>query len=383
MARKLLACALLAAAVAGAVLLAPRSTATSALHAHAAAEVGAGVTRTFFIAADRVAWNYAPARRDLITGMPFGPAEGVFVKRGVHRIGSTYLKSLFRAYTDASFKHRAPVAPEWRHLGFLGPAIQAEVGDTIVVRFKNNTPYPASMHPHGVSYEKGSEGALYNDATAGKDKADDAVAPGATHTYVWHVPERAGPGPGDASSVMWMYHGHTNEVADSYAGLVGPIIVTRRGMARPDGSPKDVDRQFVALFEVVDENQSPYLARNIRRSARRPASVDREDDGFIESNLMHAINGYVYGDGPLFDMKRGERVRWYVMGMGTEVDLHSPHWHGNVITTPMGMRTDTASLLPGEMIQGDMEPDNPGVWLFHCHVNDHILAGMQARFRVE
>ena len=31
----------------------------------------------------------------------------------------------------------------------------------------------------------------------------------------------------------------------------------------------------------------------------------------------------------MISMKRGERVRWYVMGMGTEVDLHTPHWHGN------------------------------------------------------
>jgi FtsP/CotA-like multicopper oxidase with cupredoxin domain len=30
----------------------------------------------------------------------------------------------------------------------------------------------------------------------------------------------------------------------------------------------------------------------------------------------------------------------------------------------------------------DMVPDNPGTWLFHCHVNDHILAGMQATYTV-
>jgi FtsP/CotA-like multicopper oxidase with cupredoxin domain len=382
MARILLASAL-AAGVAGVVPLVPRSTATSAPHGHAATEGGDGTTRTFFIAADQVAWNYAPARRDLITGRRFGAAEDVFVKRGVHRIGSTYLKSLFRAYTDATFRRRAAVPAQWRHLGFLGPVIQAQVGDTIVVHFKNNTPFATGMHPHGVAYAKSSEGALYADGTSGRDKADDAVPPGGTHTYIWHVPERAGPGPGDASSVMWMYHGHTDEVADTYAGLLGPIIITRRGMARADGSPRDVDRQLVALFEVVDENQSPYLARNIRGYADRPRSVDVETDAFVESNLMHAINGFVYGNGPQFAMKRGERVRWYVMGMGTEVDLHSPHWHGNVITTSMGMRMDTVSLLPGEMVQADMTPDSPGVWLFHCHVNDHILAGMQSRFRVE
>ena len=70
-------------------------------------------------------------------------------------------------------------------------------------------------------------------------------------------------------------------------------------------------------------------------------------------------------------MRKGERVRWYLMGMGTEVDLHTPHWHGNTVTA-VGMRTDVVSLLPGSMIVADMVPDDPGTWLFHCHVNDHI-----------
>jgi hypothetical protein len=32
------------------------------------------------------------------------------------------------------------------------------------------------------------------------------------------------------------------------AGLLGPIIVTAKGKANPDGSPKDVNREFVASF---------------------------------------------------------------------------------------------------------------------------------------
>ena len=67
--------------------------------------------------------------------------------------------------------------------------------------------------------------------------------------------------------------------------------------------------------------------------------------------------------------------------MGTEVDLHTPHWHGNTLTTPMGMRMDMAELLPGSMLVLNMIPDNPGTWLYHCHVNDHILAGMMTDLR--
>ena len=55
--------------------------------------------------------------------------------------------------------------------------------------------------------------------------------------------------------------------------------------------------------------------------------------------------------------------------------------NGNTVTA-LGMRTDVVNLLPASMVVADMVPDAPGTWLFHCHVNDHITAGMLARFRV-
>jgi hephaestin len=269
-------------------------------------------------------------------------------------------------------------------LGVLGPVIRAEVGDTIKVVFKNNASFPFSIHPHGVFYQKNSEGAPYNDGTSGDKKNDDAVPPGKTHTYNWLVPERAGPGPMDPSSIIWAYHSHTDEVADTNAGLIGPMIITRKGMAKPDGSPIDVDREFVTLFSVLNENSSLYLDKNIQAFAGDPSSVNVDDEGFGESNLMHSINGYVFGNGPLdaMTMKKGERVRWYVMGLGTEVDLHTPHWHGNTLLWN-GMRSDMVELLPMSMKVLDMVPDDVGIWLFHCHVNDHLSAGMVTRFAVK
>jgi hephaestin len=345
------------------------------------ANAGPGTVRRYYIAADQVRWDYTPAGRNLITGKPFGDEENVFVKNGPDRIGSTYLKSVFREYTDATFTQLKPRPAEWEHLGDLGPVIRAEVGDTIEVVFKNQTPFPASMHPHGVAYAKSSEGAPYADGTSGADKADDHVATGDTVTYEWPVPERSGPGPMDGSSIMWMYHSHVDEAADTYAGLMGAIIVTRKGMARADGSPKDVDRELVVNFEVDDENASLWAGRNIAAFPGDPKSVEPDNDDFIESNLMHSINGYVYGNLPGLNMRVGEKVRWYVMAMGTEVDLHTPHWHGNTATW-MGMRTDVVSLMPAQMVVADMVPDGPGVWQYHCHVADHIAAGMQALYTV-
>ena len=259
--------------------------------------------------------------------------------------------------------------------------IRAQVGDTIKVVFRNACPFPASVHPHGVFYDKSSEGARYNDGTSGANDADDAVPTGGRHTYTWRVPDRAGPGPNDGSSVMWMYHSHTNEVADTYAGLMGPIEITARGMARTDGSPQDVDRGVFALFSVMNENNSPFLARNEHKYERPYHPTDPSDEDFAESNLMHSINGYVYGNQPMITVRKGERVRWYVMSMGTEVDLHTPHWHGNDVTVN-GMRMDVVNLLPASMVVADMVPDDDGIWLFHCHVNDHLTAGMLSRYQV-
>ena len=340
---------------------------------------GERADRTYYIAAETVIWDYAPDRHNKITGAPFGETENVFVQQSEDRIGSNYRKCVYRGYTDRTFTTVKPRPDSEAHLGFLGPVIRAEVGDTVQVVFRNNCNFPTSIHPHGVFYEKDSEGAPYADGTGKGDKHDDAVPPNGTHTYTWEVPERAGPAPMDGSSAMWMYHSHTDEITDVYAGLSGFLIVTAEGRANPNGSPEDVDREVFSLYEVVDENSSPYLDVNIRMFTL--GDVDKDDEGFIESNLMHAINGYVYGNGPMVTMRRGERVRWYLMGMGTEVDLHTPHWHGNTVTTH-GMRTDVANLLPASMSVADMQPDATGTWLFHCHVGDHISAGMQALYRV-
>jgi hephaestin len=99
----------------------------------------------------------------------------------------------------------------------------------------------------------------------------------------------------EGSSTMWMYHSHVDEAADTNAGLMGPMIVTRCGQARPDGSPIDVDRELVVNFSVMDENTSLWEETNRTALADPPVA---DDDGFIESNKMHSINGFVYGNLP-------------------------------------------------------------------------------------
>ena len=352
--------------------------------------------RMYYVAADEVDWDYAPGGVNKMMGMKFEGYSTVFTERGPSRIGSVYRKALYREYTDDTFTRLKPRLPEWEHTGILGPILRAEVGDTIRILFKNNATRPYSMHPHGVFYRKDSEGAPYDDGTSGTDKEDDAVPPGKTHLYTWEVPERAGPGPNDPSSIVWLYHSHTNELKDVESGLTGAMIITRKGMANADGRPKDVDREFVCLYLLFDENVSWYLDHNIQTFTTDPKSVkklefapvDNEGNfsglgsGSTVANAKFAINGYIYGTGPMMTMKKGERVRWYLVALGEQFSIHTPHWHGNVVLHD-GKRTDVVPLMQAQMETVDMVPDNPGIWMFHCHIDDHMDAGMVALYKVE
>jgi manganese oxidase len=226
--------------------------------------------------------------------------------------------------------------------------------------------------------------------------ANGLVPPGQMHTYVWNVPERAGPAEDDGSSVVWLYHSHNWEPRDVNAGLIGPMVITRHGMARPDGSPKDVDREFAVLFMLLDENVSHYLQHNVDAYVQDPKSVNKLDfipsdlegnlnfagQGFASANFKASINGYMFGNLPMPVMKRGEHVRWYVMTMGGQANLHTPHWHGNVVTVDKH-HTDIFSILPAQFVTADMVPDRVGTWMFHCHIDEHMEAGMMAMYQVQ
>ena len=101
-----------------------------------------GKTRTYYVAADEVTWNYAPSGRDEAMGMPFDSIAKVFTQSGPHQIGSIYKKAVYRQYTDGSFKTLKKRPADEAYLGILGPILRGEVGDTIRVVFRNNATHP-------------------------------------------------------------------------------------------------------------------------------------------------------------------------------------------------------------------------------------------------
>jgi FtsP/CotA-like multicopper oxidase with cupredoxin domain len=87
-----------------------------------------------------------------------------FRQHGPDRIGRVYRQAVHRVHR-LDIQEAEARGPNEERLGILGPGIRAEVGDTIKFVFKNNTRFPVSVHPHGVFYDKASEGAPYADGT--------------------------------------------------------------------------------------------------------------------------------------------------------------------------------------------------------------------------
>ena len=296
--------------------------------------------REYWIAAEKVSWDYAPSARNHIH-----PDEGL----GVWGDSLKYKKYRYIGYTDNTY---AVPLPQEDWMGILGPQIRGVVGDNIVVNFLNRTDRPLSMHPHGVLYSKDDEGA------DGHNKGAN-VLPGESYKYTWGVDEDSGPGPNDPSSIVWLYHSHVHGEEEMNLGLVGAIIITRKGMevSHSNPFPRDVDHEFISLFMIFNEENGE------------------------ESGLKHAINGRIFGNLNGYEVKIGDRVRWHVAALGNEQDNHTVHWHGQTVLN-QGHRTDVIEVLPASMVSVDMTPRSPGSWLLHCHVNDHMLAGMSARWHV-
>ncbi len=165
------------------------------------------------------------------------------------------------------------------------------------------------------------------------------------------------------------------------------MIITARDMARPDGTPKDVDREIVTAFAQVEENFSWLADQNLPPidsvQSLKPDPEPVGDGRGYPWYVKFTINGFIHGSMPLsaLTLQQGQRVRWYVMSSTNDFDVHAPHWHGNDVLVG-GMRTDVLTLSFMGMAIANMVPDDPGTWLFHCHVSFHNSAGMAVRYRV-
>ncbi len=88
-----------------------------------------------------------------------------------------------------------------------GPQLRLQVGDTAVINFNNELPYPTVVHWHGIELDNANDGTTVT---------QNLVQPGDTYTYRF-VAVRPG--------IFW-YHSHSMPTNPEFKGLFGSIVVT-------------------------------------------------------------------------------------------------------------------------------------------------------------
>ncbi len=301
---------------------------------------GAGTTKEYWIAAESFRHNLVPTGRDQMMGMRFASKDSTFTAIG------------YRAYTPG---WKAPIPSNFDvgpNTGIPGPIIRAQVGDTVLIHFKNNDrhyKWPHSVHTHGFKYTPTSDGAFV--AARGKDFPGTAVKYGEDYTYTWTaLPSSEG---------TWLYHDHSVQEGLTNAGPVmemgaelgmfGMVAITG-----PTTPPADVENFL--FFHDLYQADVPELAQD-----------------------FDCFNGQSYlGNTQTFTAKVGQRVRWRVAALGKE--FHVFHIHGHRWQSSNGGYVDSQILGPSTTLTVEYTEDNPGTWLYHCHVTDHMAGGMVGRY---
>src|SRR5581483_6838209 len=173
-----------------------------------------------------------------------------------------------------------------------------------------------------------------------------------------------------------MYHSHTDTDAQMQLGLFGAFIIDP---ATPE--PVHYDREYTYILSEKALDFTPQVA--LRQSTILHGDAGNGRGGAEQYDLF-LMNRRA---GPAIDpmaIAQGEKLRIRLINLGNLV--HAMHLHGqsfkviatdgNPVPEAAQLTKDTVNIAPGERYDLEVDGNNPGVWMFHCHINNHAANGM-------
>ena len=310
------------AALANKIEVPPKGAAAKTRHSGSNADISRN-RKEYWIQAEPVTWNVVPKQRDQMMGTS--------IKKTV---GRTKVPAYAYRLYDTDFSK--PLGPAT----VPGPLLDVTVGDTLVVNFRNACDVPVTMHPHGVFYSNEMDGAYKGYWT----DPGGFVQKGRTFQYVWECPE--------GTQGSWLYHDHGPfDSTAVFKGLFGPLIVRDPDEPLPD-------REYFLGFHSYLPGLFPLKAP------------------------LFAINGRAYaGNTPTMRATVGDDVAMHVYGVDN--DMHTFHVHGHRWQEAGGTYADNKIFGPGDSFRVRWIEQNPGRWLYHCHVFSHLVTGMSGWYIVD
>lgn len=114
----------------------------------------------------------------------------------------------------------------------------------------------------------------------------------------------------------------------------------------------------------------------VRLAAKSPDRAESISLTSKSSAYIHGINGKNFPDTTPVIVRQGERLRLKVVN--DTMMFHPIHLHGHTfqLVGDGSARKDTVNVLPMSTVEFDIEADNPGQWMLHCHNTYHLVTGM-------
>jgi hypothetical protein len=232
----------------------------------------------------------------------------------------------------------------WGYNGTMpGPLIEAVRGDRIRIILHNRLPEPTTLHLHGLELPNALDGV--------EGLTQDPIPPGESFAYELDLHQDG--------SFFYHSHGPMQEIM----GMTGMFVIHP-----PEAYEPAVDHDFALIFHEFA----------ILPNTEIPNSIS-------EAFNFFTINGR---SGPLTTpliVRLGSRVRVRLMNLSA-MDHHPIHLHGHTfwITGGEAGRFPESTWLPrnttlvGVAQVQDIEfiANNPGDWVFHCHILHHMMNHM-------
>ena len=232
-----------------------------------------------------------------------------------------------------------------------GPLIEVAEGDKVRIYVTNHLPAPTTVHWHGVLLPCGMDG------VAGLTQP--AIPSGETFLYEFIFPDAG----------TFMYHPHFDNMTQEGMGLTGMIIVHKR----ETDVCKRPDRDFAIMLQEW----------RINVGTSKPNAMK------MDFNVL-TMNGKVMPATEPLVAELGDII-WIRYGNLSAMSHHPIHLHGysfKIIGSDGGWVKNRSAILPettvlvsvGTAKVIEFLANNPGDWIFHCHMTHHTMNQMGHQF---
>ena len=234
---------------------------------------------------------------------------------------------------------RAPgdVVQAWTYNGTVpAPSIQLDVGDRAIFRLTTDLPIATDLHLHGLN--------IANEFDGVAPITQDPIMPGETFDYEYEADEVA----------VAMYHPHFHSQIGMPNGMFGTILV---GQVPTHAGQTIGDEVIPADLEISQE---------------LPMVVN--DSGVIG----YSLNGKSFPATAPVVADEGDWVLFHYYNEGGQVHPMHLHAFDQIVVAKDGFPldqpyvADVVNVAPGERYSVLVHLDEPGTWVWHCHILPHV-----------